>query len=93
MYTENLATQAHSLTDQATESAQTVLKATQRAANAALDGITGTSEQLLASAHRASDKTAQYIRDEPVKSVLIAAAAGAAVATLISLLTRSQHRN
>lgn len=91
MYNENLPAQAHSLTDQAAESAQTAIKATQRATNAALNGIAGTSEQFLASAHRASDKTAQYIRDEPVKAVLIAAAAGAAVATVISLLTRSHH--
>lgn len=34
----------------------------------------------------ASDKTVGYIRDEPVKSVLIAAAAGALIATIVSAL-------
>jgi ElaB/YqjD/DUF883 family membrane-anchored ribosome-binding protein len=39
---------------------------------------------------RAGDRTVSYIQDEPVKSVLIAAAAGAAIVALVSLLTRSQ---
>ncbi|MCA0174742.1 MAG: hypothetical protein LCH73_00380 [Proteobacteria bacterium] len=41
-------------------------------------------------AHRAGDSTVTYIRDEPVKSVLIAAAVGAAIATVASLLARSR---
>ncbi len=40
---------------------------------------------------RASDRSVGYIRDEPVKSVLIAAATGAAVAILVSWLSRSRH--
>jgi len=36
------------------------------------------------------DRTVAYIKDEPVKSVLIAAAAGAALAGLIGLLSRSR---
>lgn len=35
---------------------------------------------------RAGDSTVAYIRDEPVKSVLIAAAAGAGIAALLGLL-------
>ena len=38
---------------------------------------------------RAGDRTVSYIRDEPMKSVLIAVAAGAALATLIGMLSRS----
>ena len=38
----------------------------------------------------ASDRTVDYIRDEPVKSVLIAAAAGASIAALIGLMSRSR---
>jgi ElaB/YqjD/DUF883 family membrane-anchored ribosome-binding protein len=41
-------------------------------------------------AARAGDRTVGYIRDEPVKSVLIAAAAGAAIAALIGLVARSK---
>jgi len=43
-------------------------------------------------AHRASDHTVGYIRDEPVKAILIAVAAGAAIAALASLLSRSRNR-
>jgi ElaB/YqjD/DUF883 family membrane-anchored ribosome-binding protein len=41
-------------------------------------------------AQRAGDRTVSYIKDEPVKSVLIAAAAGAAIATLIGLVARTK---
>lgn len=39
---------------------------------------------------RASDRTVGYIKEEPVKSILVAAAAGAAAVLLISLLSRSR---
>jgi ElaB/YqjD/DUF883 family membrane-anchored ribosome-binding protein len=41
---------------------------------------------------RTGERTVAYIKDEPVKSVLMAAAAGAAVATLIALLSSSRSR-
>ncbi|MBC7993234.1 MAG: hypothetical protein H7Z15_08345 [Rhizobacter sp.] len=45
-------------------------------------------------AGRAGDSTVAYIKDEPVKSVLMAVAAGATVAGLMALLMRSRstHR-
>lgn len=42
--------------------------------------------------HLASEHTVGYIKDEPVKSVLMAAAAGALLAALIGLLARSGRR-
>ncbi len=39
---------------------------------------------------RAGDRTVGYIRDEPVKSILTAAAIGAAAVLLIGLLNRSR---
>lgn len=39
-------------------------------------------------ANQASDKTIAYIRDEPVKSMLIAAATGAALVALARLIGR-----
>lgn len=42
-------------------------------------------------ASRAGDRTVGYIRDEPVKSVLIAAAAGAAIAALIGMVSRTRR--
>ena len=41
-------------------------------------------------AQRASDRTVGYIRDEPMKSVLIAAAVGAAALALAHMLTRDR---
>lgn len=45
-------------------------------------------------AEQTGDQTVRYIRDEPVKSVLIAAAAGAALAAVVGLLVqRRDTRN
>lgn len=58
-----------------------------------------TREQARDATHRArerlqdaGDQTRAYIRDEPVKSVLIAAVAGAAMAGLIGWLVRSRRQ-
>ena len=51
-----------------------------------------TSAQVRDAVNEASDRTVARIKDEPVKAVLIAAATGAAVAALISLLSnRSRY--
>jgi ElaB/YqjD/DUF883 family membrane-anchored ribosome-binding protein len=42
---------------------------------------------------RARDGTAMYIQQQPVKSVLIAAAAGAVLAALLGLATRSRGQS
>ncbi len=93
-----------SLADGAAHSADLALGSTQQAAshalnsmNAALDRgverVRETTHQVRDSALRASDSTIGYIRDEPVKSVLIAAATGAALMAVVSLLTRPRGRN
>ena len=43
-------------------------------------------------AERLGDNTTGYIKDQPLKSILIAAAAGAVVTALISWLSRSSSR-
>ena len=58
-----------------------------------VDAVRGGSQQLRDSAQRASDTTVGYIKDEPVKAVLIAAATGAALMALIGLMTRSRDRH
>jgi ElaB/YqjD/DUF883 family membrane-anchored ribosome-binding protein len=118
--------QADSLVDQAAQSADMVIKSTQRAANGALDSLSDsvqdlrqqaapalhnasekasallqsgvdsvrdTSHQIRESALRASDNTKKYIQDEPVKAILIAAATGAALMALVSLMRRSHTRS
>ena len=60
----------------------------QRGADAIRDG----SQQLRDTAREASDRTVGYIRDEPMRSVMMAAVAGAALMGLLALLTRSNDR-
>lgn len=55
------------------------------------EAVRGRSEQLRDQAYRASDATRGYIKDEPVKSILIAMAAGAALMALVTLLTRERR--
>ena len=69
-------------------------RATARAGDMAQRGIETVrdgSRQLRDRAMDASDKTVAYIKDEPVKSMLIAAATGAALMALITLASRSRH--
>jgi ElaB/YqjD/DUF883 family membrane-anchored ribosome-binding protein len=61
-------------------------------AHRGVDAVRESSQQLRDRALRASDSTAAYIKDEPVKSMLIAAAAGAALMALVSLMGRSPRR-
>lgn len=60
----------------------------QRGVDAVRDG----SAQLREKALQAQDTTVSYIKDEPVKAMLIAAAAGAALMAMLSLMTRSNDR-
>lgn len=57
------------------------------------DALQRGSQPLLDKAQHAADSTTNYIRNEPVKAMLIAAATGAALMGLITLVNRSQHRN
>ncbi len=40
-----------------------------------------------------SDRTATYVHEQPVRSVLMAAAAGAAIAILAGMITHNRSRN
>lgn len=62
-------------------------------AHRGIDAVREGSQQVRDKAQRASENTVQYIKDEPVKAVLIAAAAGAALMALVSLVSRSRDRN
>ncbi len=124
MTTPQVDVHGNGLADQAADSADQAIRSTQRVANATLDRMAGsvqdlrqqaapllnrvsaqagelaqrgvdavrdTSQQLRDKAVRASDGTVNYIRDEPVKAMLIAAATGAALMALIGLMSRNRH--
>jgi ElaB/YqjD/DUF883 family membrane-anchored ribosome-binding protein len=48
-------------------------------------------QQVKAQFNQVTDSAIAYVKDEPVRSMLIAAAAGAALMALASLLGRSRH--
>ncbi len=56
-----------------------------------VDAVRDSSAQLREKALHASDTTVSYIKDEPIKAMLIAAGAGAALMAMLSLMTRSRH--
>lgn len=60
---------------------------TRRGLDRAKDASVGVRDQV----YKASDRTVGYIKDEPVKSVLIAAATGASVALLVGWALRSRN--
>jgi ElaB/YqjD/DUF883 family membrane-anchored ribosome-binding protein len=67
-----------------------------RASEVAKRGVNSareTSNELMNKAHYASDHTVGYIKDEPVKAMLIAAATGAALMALVSVMSRSGRPN
>jgi ElaB/YqjD/DUF883 family membrane-anchored ribosome-binding protein len=55
-----------------------------------VEAMRDTSTQIRERALKASDSTAGYIKDEPLKAMLIAAAAGAALMALLGLIGRSR---
>jgi len=57
-----------------------------------VDAVLDSSAQLRERALKAQDNTVSYIKDEPIKAMLIAAGAGAALMAMLSLMTRSHNR-
>lgn len=70
--------------DDATEHANALL-------HRGVDALRDSSQRLRDTAHRASSGTTHYIAQEPVKAVLIAAVAGAALMAMFSLMTRTRR--
>lgn len=81
--TDGISSNAKPLTTQIAEHAEMDLQH-------GLQSARDTSEQLLKQIHIANDMTVAYIKREPIKSVLFAAAAGAAIVSIISLFSRSR---
>lgn len=78
-----------SVKDSVDEMRSTAQSYIDRGTNAVREG----SAKLKNSVSQLTDRTAEYVADQPVKSILMAAAAGAAIAILASLMTshRSRH--
>jgi len=92
---EALDSLAGSVQDMRDQAAPLLNRANQQAvamARRGVDAVRDTSQHLRDRAPRASEGTVTYIRGEPVKAMLIAAATGAALMALIGLMTRSRDR-
>ena len=61
------------------------------AARRGMEAVRDGSQQLRERAQRATDQTVAYVKDEPIKSMLIAAATGAVLMALVSLMGRSRN--
>jgi ElaB/YqjD/DUF883 family membrane-anchored ribosome-binding protein len=81
-----LRAQAEPLLDGAADQASSM-------AHRGLNSLHGSTAALRTSARHASENTVSYIRHDPVKSMLIAAATGAALMGLISLMRGAHHRD
>lgn len=62
-------------------------------AHRSADAVRHGSQQLVDSAHQASARTRDYVQHEPVKALLLAAATGAALMALLSLVQRGRSQN
>ena len=82
----NLVDEARAQTDEALKGlAADARRLTKRGAAAVREGT----QQLRDQTSHLAETTVDYIKDEPVKSVLIAAAVGAALMALVTLASRS----
>jgi len=85
---DQLSDKASELRDRAAPIINRVATQAEQLARRSADAVRDTSQQLRDRAARVSDSTLGYVKDEPVKSILMAAAAGAALMALFSLLAR-----
>jgi ElaB/YqjD/DUF883 family membrane-anchored ribosome-binding protein len=88
---DSLAEKVHELHDKAVPAINRLASEAESLARRGLESVRDTSAHLRERAVKASDNTVGYIKDEPLKSVLIAAATGAALMALVSLIARSRH--
>jgi len=96
--TEHTASETISqLTAAAQESAHDAGRRLNRAADElahrSMEAMRGGGRQLRERARHASDQASTYVRDEPGKSLLMAAAAGALLVLVVGLLGRSRFRD
>lgn len=89
MNTSNLADQTNSVIDQTSHAIDQAGDLTKRGVQAVREG----GQQLREKAQSMGETTVDYIQQEPVKAMLIAAATGAALMAMLNLINRSGHRN
>jgi ElaB/YqjD/DUF883 family membrane-anchored ribosome-binding protein len=89
---ESLSDSVHDLRKQAAPLVHNVGERAGALLQSGVNGVRETSEHLRDTALRASDGTVKYIKEDPIKAILIAAATGAALMALIGLVSRGHSR-
>ena len=86
-----LSSKVDDLKNQAAPMINKVSTQAQAAAQRGIEAVRDTSQQLRERAMRASDSAVGYVKDEPIKAMLIAAATGAVLMGLVALMSRSSR--
>ena len=88
---DRLASQVDDLHDRATPLLSRLSGQAESVARRGAGAVRDASHQVRERTLRASDQTVGYVRDAPVKSMLIAAAAGAVLMAVVGFLSRSRR--
>ena len=78
--------------DQAEPTVRRIAAQAETLARRGMDVVRDSSQQLREQATEMTDRTTRYVKDEPLKAVLIAAAAGATLLAVLSAVVRSGDR-
>lgn len=90
---DSLSASVHDLREQAVPALNRATEQASALAHRSLSSVRQASQHLRDKAARASDSTVNYVRDEPVKAMLIAAATGAVLMALMSMLSHTRHHD
>ena len=88
---DSLSSKVEDLRNQAGPMMNRMSSQAEAAARRGMEAMRDGSQQLRERAQRATDQTVAYVKDEPIKSMLIAAATGAVLMALVSLMGRSRN--
>jgi ElaB/YqjD/DUF883 family membrane-anchored ribosome-binding protein len=89
---DDIAGTAHDLRERAAPVVERVAGCASAVVHDGMDAVRERSSQLSDAAHRVADGTRSRVREEPVRSLLIAAAAGAVVMALLASMARTSPR-
>lgn len=87
---DRLSDKVDDLRSQAAPLLNKVTSQAEAAARRGMEAVRDSSQQLRERAMQAQDMTVAYVKDEPIKAMLIAAATGALLMGIISMLGRSR---
>ena len=88
---DSLSAKVDDIHDQTAPLLSRVSSQAEAAARRGIEAVRDTSQQLREKALRASDSAVGYVRDEPIKAMLIAAATGALLMGIVALMSRSRE--